>query len=824
MGKVSERQKQEVTEADRSGGAAGTKEAHRLFRIISQKKTAFSVLLIALVSLIAYSNTFHVPFVFDDEGQVQDNLMIRNLHNFVLSLQGHNFSHMKDYIFEPRRFIGYLSFALNYYFGGINVVGFHIVNLAIHLINGILVYFLLILTMRTPYFRNQSANGNDRKPQSSIIALVCALFFVSHPVQTQAVTYVVQRLTSLVAMFYLLSIVSYIKGRLAGRQAVKLAGFALAVLSAVFAMKTKEIAFTLPVSIVLYEVIFFRAPFKKRLLFLIPVLLTLIIIPVGMMGIHQSLGAMLSDLSDKMRLQTDIPRWDYFVTELRVIVTYIRLIFFPIDQNLDYDYPVYHSLFTPSVLFSFLFLSALLATAVYLLYKSRGAVESGQWQGDQEASRRESIPFPYGYYRLIAFGILWFFVALSVESSIIPIADVIFEHRVYLPSVGAFMAIVSSLIFGARALTARLPNTARVLPVVLAVLVIGLSSATFARNAVWRSPITLWEDVVGKSPENVRAYNNLGAAYADGGQMAKGIETFLHALQIDPNYAQAYYNLGTAYSQMHEDDKAIEAYSKAVASDPGYVDVYNSLGVLYDKKNQPEKAIEEYRKALAADPGFIVAYNNLATAYAKAGNNDEALKTVEKALSMGSETSLSYDTLGYLYIKAKDYDAALSALKRAVSLDPNNADAYNNLSAAYRKLNRYEDAIAAAENALRIKPDLASPQNNLGLAYVETGKYDAAMAAFKQAITRDPKYAEAYNNLGGLYIVIDRYEAAIETLKEGLKIDSRDPKLHVNLGIAYYLTGNRKGAMEEYGILRGLSPSEAEKLSALLSGKKREGR
>lgn len=414
------------------------------------KKIIYHLSLIAVASVVSYSNTFNVPFQFDDMINITENPVIQNLDNFV--------SKAKGYGYNPRRFVGYFSFAVNYHVSGLEVSDYHAVNLAVHIINAVLVYSLILLIFRTPCSAQNSEYGErkaggemeDNCPAfllldhnsnvPSLIALLSALLFVVHPLQTQAVTYIVQRFTSLAATFYLLSVVMYIKGRLSRRQTSGLARYILSLLFAILAMKTKEIAFTLPLVILMFELIFFRSSLKKKLLLLLPVLLTLVIIPVTIMGIDRPLGEILSDLSDKTRVQTDISRWNYLLTETRVVTTYIRLLFLPINQNLDYDYPISRSLLAPPVFFSFLFLVAIFGIAVCLLYMTRGAGSVGQEaENDSLASlqacrkpgefskedRRkaerlgEGDGFNYSLFtihsRLVAFGILWFFITLSVE-------------------------------------------------------------------------------------------------------------------------------------------------------------------------------------------------------------------------------------------------------------------------------------------------------------------------------------------------------------------------------------------------------------------------
>ena len=197
-------------------------------------------------------------------------------------------------------------------------------------------------------------------------------------------------------------------------------------------MKSKEIALTLPVIIVLYEFCFFReSPFHKtsrqrlkRYLYLLPLLLTLLIIPLSMMDFSKPVENFVEHIDAPSRETLNISRADYLLTEFRVIVTYLRLLVFPVKQSIDYTYPVYHSFLQPQVFLSFLLLLTIFSLGVYLFYRSLSSSPG---------------------LRLIAFGIFWFFITLSVESTIIPIKDVIFEHRLYLPSVGFFIAAITSL-------------------------------------------------------------------------------------------------------------------------------------------------------------------------------------------------------------------------------------------------------------------------------------------------------------------------------------------------------------------------------------------
>jgi hypothetical protein len=350
------------------------------------------------------------------------------------------------------------------------------------------VYLLVIISFKTPFL-----SGAPVSKYSKTIAALSALLFICHPVQTESVTYIYQRVTSLSTLFYLLSVVAYIKWRLLNLElestrkkslfARPLFLYLASIIAAVSAMKTKEIAFTLPVMIALYEFTFFGGRIRRRLMYLFPLFLTMLIIPLTLLDIDKPAGELIGAVSETMRDHTSMSRGDYFFTQFSVVITYIRLIFLPVNQNLDYDYPIYHSFFDTTVLFSFSVLFLIFAFAIYLFHRSKHTDKS---------------------LRLISFGILWFFVALSVESSIIPIPHVIFEHRLYLSSVGVFIAIITLIFIGVLRLKDRWRHADNAAAATIFVIVIILTGATYARNEVWKSGISLWQDVINKSPKKAR--------------------------------------------------------------------------------------------------------------------------------------------------------------------------------------------------------------------------------------------------------------------------------------------------------------------------------
>ncbi|OGT98065.1 MAG: hypothetical protein A2X80_08910 [Geobacteraceae bacterium GWB2_52_12] len=496
-------------------------------------------LLIVMMALVAYANTFSVPFIFDDETSIVRNEVIHNLDNFLTNRSG--------YDSMPNRYVAYLSFALNYYVGGMNVVGYHVVNLVIHIANGLLVYALVGLTLRTPFFVRGSDSDTlrsyDPTHRSSLamhhfLPLFAALLFICHPIQTQAVTYIVQRITSLATLFFLASLVLHVRWRLAresgdfllSRQVLPF--WLLSLVSAILAMKTKEIAFTLPPAVLLYEFCFFGRPSTRRLVETTPLFLTALIIPSTMLTLHKEVGQILSSVGRATMESNLLSRWEYLFTQFSVIVTYLRLLVLPVNQNLDHDYPVNHSLLEPRAFLSLALLLALFGLALCLYYHSRLKLKKSR--NDLETCELRSSLFPHRFSRLTAFGIFWFFLTLSVESSVIPINDLIFEHRLYLPSIGFFIALVG---LTCRFCTARTSVMCAAMGVIVTVT---LCFSTYMRNTLWKSEVDIWRDSVSKSPEKSRPHANLGVAYGKQEQVAEALLQFDSAVSLAPDQTNPY--------------------------------------------------------------------------------------------------------------------------------------------------------------------------------------------------------------------------------------------------------------------------------------------
>ena len=309
------------------------------------------MLAITAAALLAYSNTFNASFHFDDTASIIENGAIKNIRNLDLLWR-----------FAPLRFITYTTFALNYYFHGLDVTGYHLVNLLIHISSALLVWRLALLLCSAPAIRDTGIYASRHT-----FALLSGLLFAVHPVQTQAVTYIVQRLASLAALFYIASVFLYLRSRLlqlrTGSTCRVMALYTAWGLVTAAGLFTKETVATLPLMLVVLESTLMHrrlhingkqlcAFFTFTALCLCG-LLFYIKPDVASHGMHEIPGGYL-----------EISRWQYLLTQLRVMGTYVRLALFPFNQNLDYAYPVVSDLFMHDAWLGLILIISLAACAV----------------------------------------------------------------------------------------------------------------------------------------------------------------------------------------------------------------------------------------------------------------------------------------------------------------------------------------------------------------------------------------------------------------------------------------------------------------------------
>ena len=672
-------------------------------------------LVLMVLGFLIYSNTFFSPFVFDDFGAI-DNSPIRHL-NLPIFLEAFN-----------TRFIVGLSLAFNYALGKENVVGYHLFNTLVHVLNSFLVYQFVCLTFSA--MGGSASGGRTSKASPKLLGFLTALIFLTHPIQTQTVNYIWQRATSLATFFYLGAILFYGKARLKS----SLRDYGICLLLTVLGMFTKEIVFTLPLAIGLYEVIFLRQlPLKtaQKILFWLPLALTLLLIPwtmtqanehtLGLVrpadarfdpqsgNLFQSLWKMTNTSSPKR-----MPEKDFVLTELNVLRTYLRLFVLPLHQNVDYDYPRARSLLEPNTFLSFLLLMSLLILGVGLLKR----------------------------HPLLAFGIFWFFLTTSVEA-LVAQEEFIFEHRMYLPMVGFGVFFVT-------AMSEFFKDHPRRLTWVMLGIVACTSFLTYQRNLVWRDEFTLWDDAIKKSPKKARPYNGRGSVAALTGRLDQALADFNKAIELQPTFADFYVNRGDVYTEKRLFDKALLDYNKAIELVPRFYIAYNRRSSMHYKMGLFDQALADSNKAIEINPAFAISYVNRGVTYADRGLLDKAFAEYNKAIELEPNLALAYLNRGYAHKKRGDLDKALADCNKVIKINPNLADGYNSRAVCYKDKGLLKLALSDLTHAIKIAPKDGKIYNNRAYFYFLKKEYDKSRQEVTKAQTLgfavDAQFVERLKN------------------------------------------------------------------------------
>lgn len=521
----------------------------------------FYSLLILLFGLAAYANTYQVPFIFDDGPNILNNESIRSL-----------WPPWRSFIPSPGigiagRPVVNFTFAINHAISGYDVWSYHAINLIIHLTAALVMMGIL---------HRIFAGGVSTQYRSSagILAFICTAIWMVHPLQTQAVTYTIQRCESLMGLFFLLTLYCSIRGweKPSGGR------WHLAAITAFWAgVGTKEVVVSAPVVVYLFDRIFMGRS-NKGVFQTSPLL-------YGGFAVGWVLLAVLvfSGATAAGTRQMSFTPLEYTLSQFEIITHYLYLVFIPTPLCLDYAWPPAS---VAAALPYAVFIAVLVGATVYALWKKYLAGLAGAW----------------------------LFLVLAPTSSVFPLPDPVFEHRMYLPLAAAVVVPVLS-IFRLFSKIDRPPGQVRRWKIVAVAATIGvitlLGLLTHARNKDYASQYTIWADTVTKQPENARARNNLGMALHDLGRLAEAETQYRRALEIDPAHINACNNLGIAFFDMGFPSKAARQFETAMRLDPGDADAYHNYGIVLHSMGDATGAIRSFQEALQRNPSHTGAQQNL---------------------------------------------------------------------------------------------------------------------------------------------------------------------------------------------------------------------
>ena len=507
-------------------------------------KKIYPLLLIIFFVGLIYSNTYDASWHFDDFGNIFENpkLHLLNLYPESLiktlsaSINGGHYDGQSLY-----RPVVMLSFALNWYFGNSGVFGYHLVNIIVHITAAFFLYFTICQLFKTPYQQNKfKSNGNS-------ISLMAVMIWAIHPIQTQGVTYIVQRMASMAAMFYVVSLYFYLKFRLSSCLKARLIFFPLFLMSGILALGCKENTALLPLSILLLEIIFFceldQISLQKKWIFILGLVFSILFLIGATFLFYKNFFGFLGGY-----VYRPFTLWERLLTESRIFILYFKQIIYPVASNYSivHDVKISTSLFSPwSTLPSVIAVASLLCIGVANIKKRP----------------------------LVSFAILFYFLNHIVESTIIPL-ELIFEHRNYLPSMFIFLPVA----VGLHNILDFYRKKNRLLFFLIAIsattFLFLTGFATYARNFDWQTEETLWKAAIQMAPGNPRCYQNLASLYYQRkGMYDIAIKLNQKALTLEdkmPDYSKmiSYDNLQFNYMQKKEFEKAVFYGHKAVEAYP----------------------------------------------------------------------------------------------------------------------------------------------------------------------------------------------------------------------------------------------------------------
>ncbi len=708
---------------------------------------------IAAAAVAAYWGTFLAPLHFDDGPAITANTTLRHLATA--------FAPPVDATVGGRPVLN-LSLALNYAISGTAVWSYHVLNLAIHVLAGLTLFGIV---RRTLLPRSGAA--------ATLIAFTSALLWTLHPLQTESVTYVIQRAESLMGLFYLLTLYCFIRGTAAeGRQCTL--WHALAIAACLLGMGTKEVMVSAPLVVFLYDRTFaagsFREAWRRRRWVHVGMAATWLVLPALVRSAHGRGGS--------AGYASGVSWWAYALTQMPAIVHYLRLSIWP--HPLVFDYGSALARPSPAVLGCALAVAGLAAATAWALVKRPAAGFLGAC----------------------------FFAILAPSSSIVPVAtETLAEHRMYLPL--ASVAVLAAL--GIHRCLAR-----AALPACLA-LAAGLFAATWQRNAVYQSDEGIWADTVAKRPGNARAHNNLGYALSRiPGRLDDALAQYDEAIRLKPDYAQAHGNLAAALVGIPgRQDEALAQLEETLRLEPGVAEAHYNLGCALDKiPGRSGEAITLYEEAVRLAPDYAEAHYNLGCALGRIpGRLSEAIAQFEETIRIRPDSFEAHFNLGCaLETLPGRLNDAVAQYQEALRLSPGRAGAHFNLGRALQTIpGRLGDAIAQYEEALRLDPGFAQAHFSLGIALEAVpGGRDGAIAQYEEALRLDPGFAAAHYNLGCvLQQTPGRLEDAVAQYEEALRLGPDNAQAQCNLGNALDSLGRTQDAISHYVEALRLKPDDA---------------
>jgi len=575
---------------------------------------------LALLGAAAYANTFENPFIIDDIPRIVERPAAHDLSRALTTRQP----------------VTDLTFAVNHALGGLDVVGYRVVNIAIHVLAGLTLYGLIRRTLASGRLADRFGRG------AAGVACAIAAIWLVHPLQTESVTYLAHRDKALMGLFYLLTLYAVVRAATAPR-----GGAGWMVAAAIFCllgMGSSAVMMTAPIVALAFDRIYLSSSMSqlvRRRGLMHAALFATWLLPIANGVVRSVLDAGNTTATVGFGVQ-GVPVDDYAMTQPGVLLHYFKLSLWPVSQCVDYNWRLVRSI-TESGAIAIVVVAALLVWTVVMMF------------------RRPAVGF---------IGV-WFFVVAMPTSSFIPSAEALVEHRMYLP----LAAIIALIVFGAHAiLRDLLPRQAFGRGALFAVLLLPVLAALFAtttqRNAVYASELLMWEDILTKRPDNPRALTAVGTAYLDRGKLPEGETLIRRAIALKPDSTEAHYQLGRRYAVQRQHDQALQQFKNASQLGLVDADLYAHMGQSATVLAEYDKSIEYLEQALELEPDHVTALMHYGNALFHAQRPEEAVESFKRVVELDPSNVEAHKQYSVMLAVVGRTEEALAACDRALALRP----------------------------------------------------------------------------------------------------------------------------------------------------------
>ncbi len=610
-----------------------------------------SIFVLTAIGTCLFVSSVSAPFLYDDDHAIVNNPYIQNLNEFqeIVGIER----------VLSRSFL-LLTFAINLHLGDTHSFGFHLFNIILHIFSGILLFLLS--------WEFLEKEALEIKSRLKFLPLIASLIHILNPLNVESVVYLSSRSSLLATFFYLAATLTFVRWKKNSHiksPLIDLLVFPSILMAILFlGFGSKAIVVTMPIMGIAYLWIFHDSMNFKKLLFSTFPLLVGLLIYLAIKQNHYTNVGLFALPTDPSSGQD---RLSYFFTQFEVVIYYYALkLFLPINLNFEPDIRLINDFFN----FRFIFAIGVIFSIWVLAIKTKS--------------------------KIAKFGLIWIFLTLAPTSTFVPLKQIATEHRMYLPAIGFYLVFATLWL-----------NTVRYLKIrkllFLSTLLL-MALLTTNRCLDFKNEISIWKDVVKKSPNKILAHNNLSMAYLNNEMDEMAEKQLKIALKINPAYRSAYLNLGHIFFKRKDYLQAKKYFDLAIFYGENDGLIFYNAGLTQIRLNNPLKSLSYFKKAVAKKPENIKFHYALGNAYKTLKQRDNAIREYKKALSLDPKHSSSQNNMGVVFFENEMYRLAEKAFLKTLTIDKNHAETYNNLATLYAKIGNYKLAVKNIKQFLVLKP------------------------------------------------------------------------------------------------------------------------